>query len=104
MYQSIPKRVYTQQESAMPKFPISQQFLNEKQGYHSISKTPNIPNIPKTPNIAKIPKIPKTPKIPKLLNELQTDDLLLIGLLILLLSEEGDHELLVLAVAFLLFF
>ena len=98
MYQSIPKRVYTQQESAMPKFPISQQFLNEKQGYHSISKTPNIPNIPKTPNIA------KKPKIPKLLNELQTDDLLLIGLLILLLSEEGDHELLVLVVAFLLFF
>ncbi len=86
MYQSIPKRVYTQKESAMPKFPTSQPFSNDKQEHYAVSK------------------IPKIPKIPKISKNLQTDDLLLIGLLILLLSEEGDNELLILVVAFLLFF
>lgn len=95
MYQSIPKRVYTQKESAMPKIPISQPFSNEKEHRDAVSDISKIPKIPKIPKISKLSKISKN---------LETDDLLLIGLLILLLSEEGDNELLVLAVAFLLFF
>ncbi len=83
MYQSIPKRVYTQKESAMPKLPSSQSFFNEEQNHNKVSKAA---------------------KIPKLSKNLQTDDLLLIGLLLLLLSEEGDNDLLILVIAFLLFF
>jgi len=95
MYQSIPKRVYTQKESAMPKLPISQPFFGDKQEHHAVERTPKLP---------KLPPISKMSKISKISKSLQTDDLLLIGLLLLLLSEEGDSELLVLAVASLLFF
>ncbi len=80
MYQSIPKRVYTTQESAMPKMPLSASFSAEEQNCHP------------------------TKSETKIANKMQMDDLLLIGLLLLLISEEGENELLIAVVAFLLFF
>ena len=80
MYQSIPKRVYTTQESAMPKMPLSASFsANEK----SVSPA-------------------QTEK--KSMWHMKTDDLLLIGLLLLLISEDAENELLIAVVAMLLFF
>ena len=85
MYQSIPKRVYTTKESAMPKIPIQRSVSTEQTENYFVSES------------SKKTKIPKLPK------NLETDDLLLIGLLLLLLSEEGDNQLLIAVVAFLLF-
>lgn len=83
MYQSIPKRVYTTKESAMPKLPPSATYSSEQKECNPL---------------------PKIPKEHGFLKKMETDDLLLIGLLLLLLSEDGDHQLLVAVVAFLLFF
>lgn len=80
MYQSIPKKVYTTQESAMPKMPLSASFSAKEQGCHPEKSQQ------------------------KIAKKMQTDDLLLIGLLLLLISEEGENELLIAVVAFLLFF
>ena len=80
MYQSIPKKVYTTQESAMPKMPLSASFSAEEQVCHPKKSEHQISK------------------------KIQMDDLLLIGLLLLLISEEGENELLIAVVAFLLFF
>ena len=80
MYQSIPKRVYTTKESAMPKMPISKSFSVEHQDCCPEKSKPNF------------------------LKNLKTDDLLLIGLLLLLMTEDGENDLLIAVVALLLFF
>ena len=86
MYQSIPKRVYTTKESAMPNFSPSTVNLSGqtecKPSHQEVSGK----------------------KTSGVLKNLETDDLLLIGLLLLLLSEDGDNQLLIAVVAFLLFF
>ncbi len=86
MYQSIPKRVYTTKESAMPKFPSG---IAEPSGERECEMSPKKITEKKAPNFFK---------------NLETDDLLLIGLLLLLLSEDTDNQLLIAVVAFLLFF
>ena len=80
MYQSIPKKVYTTQESAMPKMPLSTPCSDEKQICHREKSEMTIAK------------------------KMQMDDLLLIGLLLLLISEEGENDLLIAVVALLLFF
>lgn len=85
MYQSIPKRVYTTKESAMPKIPIQRSVCADQTENYFVSE------------LSKKSKLPKFPK------NIETDDLLLIGLLLLLISEEGDNQLLIAVVAFLLF-
>lgn len=85
MYQSIPKRVYTTKESAMPKIPIQRSVCADRTENYFASE------------------LPKKSKLPKLPKNIETDDLLLIGLLLLLISEEGDNQLLIAVVAFLLF-
>ena len=91
MYQSIPKRVYTSKESAMPKIAVPQSYSAERNECNTVS------------NISAIPKTAKVPKIPQLSKKLEGDDLLLIGLLLLLISEDGDNQLLIAVMAFLLF-
>ena len=97
MYQSIPKRVYTTKESAMPRMTVSPSFSAEKKECGAISDTfqmSNSKNMETNHNISKKPAIFKN---------METDDMILIGLLLLLLSEEGDNQLLLAVVAFLLF-
>lgn len=91
MYQSIPKRVYTTQESAMPKMSAANTFSSENRSLKRLSES--------TAN-SNQHKIPKTSKIP---NISEMDDLLLIGLLLLLISEDSDNQLLIAVIAFLLF-
>ena len=88
MYQSIPKRVYTTKESAMPKFP-------SEMGMYTQQKE----QIPVRFQAEQCKK-----KESAFFKNLETDDLLLIGLLLLLLTEDGDNQLLIAVVAFLLFF
>ena len=85
MYQSIPKRVYTTKGSAMPKIPIQRSVSADRSENYFVSES------------SKKSKMPKLPK------NLEIDDLLLIGLLLLLISEEGEHQLLIAVVGFLLF-
>ena len=86
MYQSIPKRIYTTKESAMPKFVSAMCDPSEKQECKAMSK-----------------ELTGKKEI-RFLKKLETDDLLLIGLLLLLISEEEDCVLLIAVIAFLLFF
>ena len=74
MYQSFPQTVYTTKENAMPK----------------ISK----------------PKEQSRPQknLPSLFSRLELDDIILIGILLILLSEDSDEWILIALVAFLLFF
>ena len=88
MYQSIPKRVYTTQESAMPKMPAQTLYSGESRDREKVSA---------------LTQTSKQSSLFKSVKNLQTDDLLLIGLLLLLISEDGDHQLLIAVVAFLLF-
>ena len=100
MYQSIPKRVYTTKESAMPKMAVPPSFSAEKNECHTSSDilqmchSQDITSKPNTSNIAK-----KT----SILKNMETDDLLLIGLLLLFISEDSDQQLLIAVIAFLLF-
>ena len=97
MYQSIPKRVYTTKESAMPRMTVPPSFSAEKKecgATSDILQMCNSQNISTKPNIAKKSSILKT---------METDDLLLIGLLLLFISEDSDQQLLIAVVAFLLF-
>ncbi len=74
MYQSFPQTVYTKKENAMPRIPT----MREEQ-----------------------PK--KTPLSKRNLN-LQIDDIVLLGILVILLMEESDDWLLIGLVAILLLF
>lgn len=74
MYQSFPQTVYTKKENAMPK----------------ISKPKEL--------------TPTKKPISSLFSNLELDDLILIGILLILLSEESDDWILIALVAFLLFF
>lgn len=74
MYQSFPQTVYTKQESAMPK----------------IAKTKDSCSKKNPPRLS--------------FSKLETDDILLLGLLLILLTEETDDWIPLLLVAYLLFF
>ena len=72
MYQSFPQTVYTKKENAMPQIPKSREEPKEKNPLQS------------------------------LLKQLEWDDLLLIGILILLLHEDSDDWVLIALLAVLL--
>lgn len=91
MYQSIPKRVYTTKENAMPKIPVTTPYFSEDKECNVISKSTSDS------------KKASVKKISENFKKMETDDLLLIGLLLLLLSEEGDNQILIAVLAFLLF-
>lgn len=74
MYQSFPQTVYTKKENAMPKI-----------------------NRPK-----EVPTCEKQEK--SILSHLEIDDLILIGILLILLSEDSDDWILIGLIVFLLFF
>ena len=91
MYQSIPKRVYTTKESAMPNMSAANTFSCENRSSQRLSASTADSNQK------------NFPKLSKLARKLETDDLLLIGLLILLISEDSDNQLLIAVIAFLFF-
>ncbi len=97
MYQSIPKRVYTTKESAMPKMAVPPSFFAEK---NECGATSDILQMCNSQNISTKPNIVKKSSI---LKNMETDDLLLIGLLLLFISEDSDQQLLIAVIAFLLF-
>lgn len=74
MYQSFPQTVYTKKENAMPKMPKPKEIVPQKKSPGSI------------------------------FSNLEMDDIILIGILIILISEESDDWILIALVAFLLFF
>lgn len=74
MYQSFPQTVYTKKESAMPKMPRPKEITLPKKTGSS------------------------------LFSNLEIDDLILIGILLVLLNEDSDDWILIALVAFLLFF
>ncbi len=74
MYQSFPQTVYTKQESAMPK-------------------------IPRPKEVQK-----KSKSIDSALSKIEIDDAILIGILLILFSEDSQEWILIALVAFLLFF
>lgn len=74
MYQSFPQTVYTKKENAMPR----------------------IPQPPSPPK--------KKPNLGSLFSGLEIDDIILIGILLILLSEDSDDFIPILLIVFLLFF
>ena len=74
MYQSFPQTVYTKQESAMPKIQRPKELPKKKKSLDSV------------------------------FSRLEIDDVILIGILLILLSEDSEEWILIALVAFLLFF
>ncbi|MBO5407819.1 MAG: hypothetical protein J6A61_00210 [Clostridia bacterium] len=74
MYQSFPQTVYTKQESAMPKIPRPKEPPRKKKSLESV------------------------------VSRLEIDDVILIGILLILLNEDSDEWILIALIAFLLFF